>query len=60
MSATNGDALTVQIDPKAVLPNRYLGADEDGPHYGPVSLYDAIVERAAEMLVMPSRQEKNR
>ena len=60
MSATNGDALTVQIDPKAVLPNRYLGSDEDGPQYGPVSLYDAIVERAAEMLVKQIEKDAKR
>lgn len=44
--AENG-ALKVEIDPQVELPNRYLGSDEDGPHYGPMTLYDAIAETAA-------------
>lgn len=44
---TQTDAITVEIDPHATLPDRYLGSDEDGPRYGPVSLYDAIVDATA-------------
>lgn len=45
------EAITVTIDPTVRLPDRYLGSDEDGPKYGPVSLYDAIVDAAATQLV---------
>jgi hypothetical protein len=41
----------VEIDPTTELPARYLGSDEDGSHYGPVTLYDAIVDAAATRLV---------
>jgi hypothetical protein len=51
MSKTNGNAITVTIDPNAQLPDRYLGSDEDGPQYGPVSLYDAIIRDASAKLV---------
>lgn len=50
--AENGNgALTVTIDPGAELPSRYLGSDEDGPHYGSMTLYDAIAETAAAKLL---------
>jgi hypothetical protein len=44
-------AITVTIDPNEQLPDRYLGTDEDGPQYGPVSLYDAIITAATQRLV---------
>lgn len=47
----NGTAIHVEIDPQLQLPERYLGTGEDGPQYGPMSLYDAIIETAAEKLV---------
>lgn len=51
MAAPRTDAITVEIDPNAMLPDRYLGSSEDGPEYGPVSLYDAIIGAAAARLV---------
>lgn len=57
MTVTRTDAISVEIDPHAILPNRYLGSDEDGPHYGPVSLYDAIVNAAAQRLVKASEKQ---
>jgi hypothetical protein len=44
-------AITVEIDPHAMLPDRYLGTSEDGPQYGPMSLYDAIIGEASARLV---------
>lgn len=45
------DAITIQIDPNAKLQERYLGTDEDGPRYGPMSLYECIISAAVERLV---------
>jgi hypothetical protein len=50
MTQRNG-AITVEIDPTTELPSGYLGSDEDGAQYGPVTLYDAIVDTAAKYLV---------
>jgi hypothetical protein len=44
-------ALTVTIDPNEMLPDRYLCSGEDGPEYGPVTLYDAIIGAASAQLV---------
>lgn len=43
--------ITVEIDPNTELPARYLGSDEDGPQYGPMSLYDCIIKAAVDRLV---------
>jgi len=51
------DAIHVEIDPHATLPERYLGADEDGPRYGPMSLYDAIICEAAHRLVEDAKKD---
>lgn len=48
--STNG-TITVDIDPNAPMPARYLGSDEDGPHYAEMTLYDAIAESAAAKIV---------
>lgn len=44
-------ALKIEIDPTQPLPEQYVGSDEDGPQYAPMSLYDAIVQTASEKLV---------
>jgi hypothetical protein len=51
MSEASRSTITVEIDPTTPLPDRHLGSDEDGPQYGPVSLYDAIVAAAVDRLV---------
>lgn len=43
-------AITVEIDLDQPLPERYLGQDEDGPQYGPMSMRDSIIEAAARLL----------
>lgn len=60
MATTKTDAISVEIDPKVALPDRYLGSDEDGPHYGPVNLYDAIVDAAASKLVTICEKDMRR
>jgi hypothetical protein len=45
------EPIKVEIDPNAELPKRYLGTDEDGPHYGPMTLYECIIAAAVDRLV---------
>lgn len=59
MSEKNG-TITVDIDPTTELPDRYLGSDEDGPQYGPMTLYDAIVETAAAKIVLRAEKDMAR
>jgi hypothetical protein len=51
MADVVGSAIKVEIDLNEMLPERYLGSDEEGPRYGPVSLYDAIIGAATDRLV---------
>ena len=49
--STNGNTITVEIDPTAPIPEQVVGHNEDGPIYGPMSMQDAIVKAAANQLV---------
>lgn len=49
--------IKVEFDPAQPVGQKYIGGSEDGPVYEEMSLHEAVIERAAEMLARDLSEE---